>query len=76
MKVYLDRRIEDKGVAFDTLLKKFKKLVKSEGIHSSTRKAIRQLFFQRMLRHRDYFDKNDIISGTYKYCFLLIKHYF
>lgn len=38
MKVYLDRRIEDKGVAFDTLLKKFKKLVKSEGIIQECKK--------------------------------------
>lgn len=38
MKVYIDRRIEDKGVAFDTLLKKFKKLVKSEGIIQECKK--------------------------------------
>ena len=38
MKVYVDRRIEDKGVAFDTLLKKFKKLVKSEGIIQECKK--------------------------------------
>ena len=38
MKVHLDRRIEDKGVAFDTLLKKFKKLVKSEGIIQECKK--------------------------------------
>ena len=72
-KKYLRKQFTQDFTAF---LIAHKILVKSEGIHSSTRKAIRQLFFQRMLRHRDYFDKNDIISGTYKYCFLLIKHYF
>ena len=38
MKVYVGRRIEDKGEAFDVLFRKFKKLVKNEGIIQECRK--------------------------------------
>lgn len=51
-------------------------LVKSEGLHKTAKYALRKLFFKRMLRHRDYFSHNDVISGTYKYCLLLIKKLF
>ena len=61
---------------FTAFLIAHKTLVQSEGLHKAAKRALRKLFFHRMLRHRDYFTNNDVISGTYKYGLLLIKNYF
>lgn len=63
MKVYVDRRIEDKGVAFDTLLKKFKKLVKSEGIIQECKK--REFYLSKTQRRAEK-DKQAAIRNNKK----------
>ena len=61
---------------FTALLIAHKELVHSFEMHRRASKQLRSLFFQRMLRHRDYFASNDVIRGTYVYCFKLIFYYF
>lgn len=61
---------------FSALLITHKTIVKSEGSHTNAVKSLRCLFFKRMLRHRDYFMKNDVIVGAYSYCAKLLLNYF
>ena len=72
-KKYLRKRFAQDFTAF---LVAHKVLVKSEGAHNAARKKLRHLFCKRMLRNRKYFKNNDVISGTYKYCLLLVRKLF
>ena len=72
-KKYLRKRFT---LDFTALLIAHKTLVKSEQTFEKTKKELRYLFFQRLTRKRNYFKKNDVITGAYKYCFLMVKNYF
>lgn len=61
---------------FTVLIMAHQQLVRSRGVHRAIKKALRQLFCRRMLRHRSYFQGNPVITGSYKYCLdLVIKYY-
>lgn len=61
---------------FTVLLMAHRQLVRSVGIHNATRRELLQLFVKRMLRHRDYFKENPVITGAYLYCLKLVLKYY
>lgn len=61
---------------FTVLILSYTTFVKSNGMRTSAKKALDDLFLDRMCRHSEYFAKNDILVDAYKYCTEIVRCFF
>ena len=61
---------------FTVLILSYTIFVKSNGMRTSAKKALDDLFLDRMCRHSEYFAKNDILVDAYKYCTEIVRCFF
>ena len=58
---------------FTALILAYAVVVQSDGMRTSTKKALDDLFLNRMCRHTEYFAKNDILMDAHKYCTEIVR---
>lgn len=61
---------------FTILLYWYSNFVKSEGLQKTRKAELYELFFRRMLEHRDYFIQNNYITYAYLFCSKLVRYFF
>ena len=45
----------------------FNKIVTSDGIKENVKKDINELFFERIIRHKEYYNNNELLKSIYCY---------
>ena len=58
---------------FTALILAYAVFVQSDGMRTSAKKALDDLFLNRMCRHTEYFAKNDILMDAHKYCTEIVR---
>ena len=61
---------------FTVLILAYAAFVKSHGMRTAAKRALGDLFFNRMRRHAEYFAKNDVLIDAHKYCIDILQYCF
>ena len=54
----------------------FREIVTSEGIKENVKKHINELFFNRIIYHKEYYNNNELLKSVYKYFEKIIQKYY
>ena len=54
----------------------FREIVTSEGIKENVKKNINELFFDRIIYHKEYYNNNGLLKSIYKYFEKIIQKYY
>ena len=61
---------------FTALILAYTVFVKSNGMRTSAKRALDDLFLDRMCHHAEYFEKNDILMDAHRYCIDMVRCFF
>lgn len=54
----------------------FNEIVTSDGIKNNVKKDINELFFDRIIKHKEYYNNNELLKSIYTYFDKIIKKYY